>query len=72
MLNIVIDKIKKARNPVDYWKKRGMKIGVNCEIYSSAKFGSEPYLITIGDHVRINDQVQFVTHDGVGYGHYVG
>ena len=45
-------------------KKRGMIIGDNCEIYKSANFGSEPYLITIGNHVRINGGVQFFTHDG--------
>ena len=50
----------------DYLRGKGAKIGSNCEIYKSANFGSEPYLITIGNHVRINEGVQFVTHDG-GY-----
>ena len=27
-------------------------------------FGSEPYLITIGDHVRITAEARFITHDG--------
>ncbi|WP_241666118.1 acyltransferase [Planococcus koreensis] len=27
-------------------------------------FGSEPYLITIGDHVTVGANVQFVSHDG--------
>ena len=39
-------------------------MGGECEIYSSANFGSEPYLVTLGDHVRINSGVQLVTHDG--------
>jgi acetyltransferase-like isoleucine patch superfamily enzyme len=30
----------------------------------SYTFGSEPYLITIGDHVTITSGVSFVTHDG--------
>ena len=34
------------------------------EIYPDANFGSEPYMIEIGNHVRINSGVQFVTHDG--------
>ena len=34
-------------------KKSGVKIGTNCEIYRDVNFGSEPYLIIIGDHVRI-------------------
>lgn len=41
-----------------------MIIGENCEIYKSADFGSEPYLIKLGNYVRVNAGVQFVTHDG--------
>ena len=44
-------------------KKMGVKVGRDCRIYS-LKFGSEPYLITIGNHVTITDGVTFVTHDG--------
>ena len=50
----------------DYLRKIGMRVGENCEIYKSAAFGSEPYLITLGNHVRVNAGVHFVTHDG-GY-----
>lgn len=49
-----------------YLKSKGVSIGKDCEIYKSANFGSEPYLITLGDHVRINSGVQLITHDG-GY-----
>ena len=42
----------------------GGKLGYNCEIYSSVVFGTEPYLIEIGNNVRITDGVKFVTHDG--------
>ena len=41
-----------------------MTIGDGCEIYPTAAFGSEPYLISIGNKVRINSGVTFVTHDG--------
>lgn len=34
-------------------QKKGAEIGENCEIYKSANFGSEPYLILIGNHVHI-------------------
>lgn len=64
MLRILMNKYKLFRNPEEYWRERGVKIGNNCEIYSSAKFGSEPYLITLGDHVRVNSGVTFITHDG--------
>ncbi len=50
----------------DYLRGKGMKIGNGCDIYKTASFGSEPYLISIGNHVRINEGVLFITHDG-GY-----
>lgn len=53
-------------------KKRAMllrkyshvSIGERCEVYPSVSFGSEPYLITIGNDVRITAGVKFCTHDG--------
>lgn len=66
-MNIIrqlLDKFNKYRNPIVFWKKKGVTIGIDCEIYPSASFGSEPYLIRIGKHVRINSGVQFVNHDG--------
>ena len=64
MIKKIIRKYKLIKNPVEYWRSRGMKIGEGCEIYPTANFGSEPYLITVGNHVRINEGVKFVTHDG--------
>lgn len=58
------DKYKRYKHPVEYWREKGVKIGNNCEIYASASFGSEPYLISLGNHVRVNAGVHFVTHDG--------
>lgn len=43
--------------------KRG-EFGDDCEIYTSASLGSEPYLIILGNDVRVNAGVHFVTHDG--------
>lgn len=41
------------------------KVGKDCEIFTkNIPFGSEPYLVEIGDHVRITDGVKFCTHDG--------
>jgi acetyltransferase-like isoleucine patch superfamily enzyme len=31
---------------------------------SSSTFGSEPYLISIGNHVTVTGGVRFITHDG--------
>ena len=45
-------------------KRRGLTIGKNFVIYSRIDFGSEPYLISIGDNVRLSIGCMFVTHDG--------
>lgn len=60
----VRDKLLRFFCPVKYWKMKGATIGDRCKIYGSASLGSEPYLITIGNHVRINSGVHMVTHDG--------
>ncbi|MFR6018280.1 MAG: acyltransferase [Paraclostridium sordellii] len=48
---------------IDIARKKGVKIGENCRLYSN-NFGSEPYLIEIGNHVTVTNGVQFITHDG--------
>jgi len=56
--------IKKYRmSPEAYARSIGVKIGKNCDI-ATRNFGSEPFLITIGDHVQVTTGVSFVTHDG--------
>lgn len=47
-----------------FFRKRGVTIGRGCDICKKVSFGSEPYLITIGDNVRLTDGVKFITHDG--------
>lgn len=47
-----------------YAKTIGVKIGKGCFI-STKNFSSEPYLIEIGDNVRIAKNVSFFTHGGV-------
>lgn len=41
----------------------GVKIGEGCRIYP-CRFGSEPFLISIGNNCEITAGVTFVTHDG--------
>lgn len=64
----VLDFIKKQlmnkSQYVDSLRKKGVVIGSNCDISKTANFGSEPFLIKIGDNVRITQRVQFITHDG--------
>ncbi|MGU3576493.1 acyltransferase [Brucellaceae bacterium C25G] len=46
----------------DYARRRGVKVGKNCDIHTF-KWGSEPFLIEIGDDVIISYNVLFITHD---------
>ena len=41
-----------------------MKIGKGCVFTGKVYFGSEPYLIEIGNRVRITRNVNFITHEG--------
>lgn len=42
----------------------GMSVGDNFTVTGIVHYSSEPYLISLGDNVRISDNVNFVTHDG--------
>ena len=57
-------KMMNQKHYQQYLRKLGVVIGANCEIYKSAVFGTEPYLIEIGSNVRITRNVNFITHDG--------
>lgn len=50
---------------VSFLRSRGMAIGESCEIMSTIpSFGSEPYLISIGDRCTISGNAMLITHDG--------
>lgn len=52
-------------NKVKYLRKQGVKIGDYCDILTTVgNFGSEPYLIRMGNNVTIAGGVLFITHDG--------
>ena len=54
------------KDPIKYAKSIGVNIGDNCRLLGikPSTFGSEPYLIHIGNHVTITSGVRFITHDG--------
>lgn len=60
----ILNKYQKEKDLIQYLRNQGVQIGENCAIDYSASFGSEPYLISLGNHVRVNEGVQFITHDG--------
>ena len=52
------------KSNVEICKKRGMKVGKNFNMPDKVYFGTEPYLIEIGDDVNIAAGVRFVNHGG--------
>jgi acetyltransferase-like isoleucine patch superfamily enzyme len=45
-------------------RRDGVVIGDDCIFSGLPEFGSEPYLISIGSHVRFAGRVVMITHDG--------
>lgn len=48
-----------------YAKYLGARVGENCSIHTK-HFGTEPFLIEIGDNVTVAADVKLITHDGSG------
>lgn len=68
--NFIRTKILKTRissgDMLDQLRSRGAKIGEDVHVYSTGKTvidGTSPWLLTIGDHVKITEGVKILTHD---------
>ncbi|TPF78524.1 MULTISPECIES: acyltransferase [unclassified Bifidobacterium] len=64
MFEKLMTHFRSAEKNAEHYRKMGLKLGKGGEILNGWDFGSEPYLIEIGDNVRITSGVKFVTHDG--------
>ena len=47
-----------------YARKMGVVLGENCRLIGLPDWGSEPWLISIGNHTEVSFDVAFITHDG--------
>jgi len=58
--------VQVRRDPIAYARSLGVRVGQDCWFIATGPgtWGSEPYLVTIGDRVLITNRVSFVTHDG--------
>lgn len=65
-LKLAFDTLALHRDPIRYFRAKGARIGDKVEIFGAHlyTFGSEPYLVTIGNQVTISHGVDFITHDG--------
>lgn len=64
LIKRIIRLYQKKRNPIKYAKKIGVILGKNCKLNGSPNWGSEPWLISIGDYSEVSFECAFVTHDG--------
>lgn len=51
-------------NPVKHARKIGVNIGDNPHFYGPQSWGTEPWLITLGNNVHMASGCRFVNHDG--------
>jgi acetyltransferase-like isoleucine patch superfamily enzyme len=63
MISLFFKLVKHVFPAQKYAKKQGVKVGEGCRIYTK-NFGTEPFLISIGNHCTITTGVRFITHDG--------
>lgn len=64
VINKLINLFLRYSDPIKYAKRIGVKIGTACRLNDNPNWGSEPYIISIGDHSEISFGCTFITHDG--------
>lgn len=55
---------RKCLSPIKYAKEIGVIVGDKCKFNGHPNFGTEPWLIELGNHVELSGNVNFITHDG--------
>lgn len=68
LIKVIFNELRKRiviaiKGSTYYARTIGVKVGENCRIYIS-NFGTEPFLIEIGDNVTITPEVVILTHNG--------
>ena len=58
-------RLYKILKPIQYAEKAGVNFPKgSLKLYGHVSWGSEPWIITLGNNVHITDGVRFITHDG--------
>lgn len=64
LIHKMISYYMRKKNPIEYARKIGVQIGNDCRLIGSPDWGSEPWLISVGNHTEVSCNVAFITHDG--------
>jgi acetyltransferase-like isoleucine patch superfamily enzyme len=66
VLRFVMREVHAKLDPLGYARSIGVNVGKAVHFYGmpSGMFGTEPWLITIGNNVHITSGCAFITHDG--------
>lgn len=64
VISAILWKFMSNERKLKILREKGLDIGTGCEILNGYDFGSEPYLVHIGNNVRISSGVKIATHDG--------
>ena len=64
LIKTVYMKYLQLFKPVQYARKMGVHFGKNLKIYGTMHYGSEPWIISIGNDVYLTNNICFITHDG--------
>ena len=62
MLKRIAQKVKKIigkANPIKYARSLGVQFGNGSVIVGNVNWGSEPYLISIGEHTKLSFDIPF-------------
>lgn len=59
-----IERVMALSNPIKYARKLGVRIADDVQFTGIPNYGTEPWLISIGNKCLITQNVRFMTHDG--------
>lgn len=62
MIKAAMRLLRRWRDPIGFARSLGVTVGENCRLID-VSFSTEPYLVTLGDHVSAT-RTRFETHDG--------
>lgn len=67
MVKKIYESLLRRISPLKYAQKYCASVGEQVRICGKTNFGSEPWLIEIGNHVLMSGNISFINHDGATF-----